>query len=145
MLEFDQRKTAARAWIKRAQREGWRPARPVVIFGLFATALAIGQTFCTAHILTGGGAAAGLAGFAVFAICRAGLIYAADRAGFAAGAAARRRLRTDILTRLLHARPVLARARHSAELASIAVDRIEALDGFFARFIPVSVLALLMA
>jgi ATP-binding cassette, subfamily C, bacterial CydD len=76
------------------------------------------------------------------ALLRAGLGYAADRSGFAAGAAARRRLRADTMTRLSLARPMLARARHSAELAAIVVDRIEALDGLFARFIPATTLAL---
>ena len=61
------------------------------------------------------------------AVLRAAAGYAADRAGFAAGAAARRRLRTDTLTRLARARPELSRSRHSAELAAVVVDRIEAL------------------
>ncbi len=45
------------------------------------------------------------------------------------------------MTRLLRARPILARSRHSAELTSVVVDRIEALDGLFARFIPATVMA----
>jgi len=140
-MDVDEGKAAARAWVKREQRAGRRPARPVMTLGLLGTVLAIGQAFCAASVLTGTALAASLAGFAVLALLRAGAGYAADRASFAAGAAARRRLRTDTLTRLLHARPTLARARHSAELASIVVDRIEALDGLFARFIPAATLA----
>jgi ATP-binding cassette subfamily C protein CydD len=46
------------------------------------------------------------------------------------------------MSRLLAAGPSLLRREHSAALATTAVDRIEALDGFFARWIPVSVLAI---
>jgi ATP-binding cassette subfamily C protein CydD len=141
MPDTDTAKATARAWVKREQRAGRRPARPVIVLGLFGTILAIVQAFCAACVLTGSAVAASLAGFAAAGLLRAGLGYAADRAGFAAGAAARRRLRTDIVTRLARARPLLARARHSAELAAIVVDRIEALDGLFARFIPATWLA----
>ncbi|NVN13909.1 ABC transporter transmembrane domain-containing protein, partial [Nguyenibacter vanlangensis] len=34
----------------------------------------------------------------------------------------------------------LLRRQHSAELTALAVDRIEALDGFFARWVPASIL-----
>ncbi len=142
MSDTDQARTAARAWVKRQQRAGLRPARPVILLGLLGSLLAIVQAFCAASVLTGGTIAPALLGFATAALVRAALGYLADRAGFSAGAAARRRLRNDTMARLLHARPVLARARHSAELAAIVVDRIEALDGLFGRFIPAAVLAL---
>jgi ATP-binding cassette subfamily C protein CydD len=141
MSDVDRAKAAARAWVKREQRAGRRPARPVIVLGLLGAILAIGQAFCAASVLTGVAIPLSLAGFAVAALLRAGIGYAADRAGFAAGAAARRRLRTDTVTRLARGRPTLSHARHSAELATIVVDRIEALDGLFARFIPATVLA----
>src|SRR6202021_1872107 len=74
-------------------------------------------------------------------LLRATLAVAADRAAFGAGAAARRRLRTDALSRLLHAGPAQLRTQHSGELTSVVVDRIEALDGLFARWLPASTLA----
>ncbi len=120
---------------------GSRQARPVVAFGLLSAALAIGQAFCAAAVLTGHAIPRALLGFALCALARAGLVYAADLAGFAAGAAARRRLRADTMTRLTGSRPTLARSRHSAELTEIAIDHIEQLDGYFARYIPVSALA----
>ncbi len=109
--------------------------------GVVGTALTICQAFCAASVLIGASVAWALAGFAIAAVARAGIGYFADQAAFAAGATARRRLRTDILTRLARARPTLAHTRHSAELASVVVDRIEALDGLFARFIPATTLA----
>ncbi len=141
MSDVDKAKAAARAWVKREQRAGRRPARPVIVMGLLGTILAICQAFCAASVLTGKAVVLSLAGFAIAALLRAGSGYAADRAAFTAGAAARRRLRTDIVTRLARARPTLAHARHSAELAAVVVDRIEALDGLFARFIPATALA----
>lgn len=141
MSDVDKAKAAARAWVKREQRAGRRPARPVIVMGLLGTILAICQAFCAASVLTGKAVVLSLAGFAIAALLRAGTGYAAERAAFSAGAAARRRLRTDIVTRLARARPTLAHARHSAELAAVVVDRIEALDGLFARFIPATALA----
>jgi ATP-binding cassette, subfamily C, bacterial CydD len=141
MSNVDEVKTAARAWVKRQLREGRRPARRVIVLTLPGTLLAIVQAFCAASVLTGSAIAASLTGFAVAAFLRVGLGYFADRASFAAGAEARRRLRTDTVTRLALARPTLSRARHSAELAAIVVDRIEALDGLFARFIPATTIA----
>jgi ATP-binding cassette, subfamily C, bacterial CydD len=136
MPDVDETTESARAWIRREQRAGRKPARPVIIFGVLGVFCAIVQAFCAANVLTGHDIVPSLAGFAALAFARAAFGYAADRAGFAAGAAARRRLRTDILTRLVRARPSLTRARHSAELTAVVVDRIEALEGLFARYIP---------
>jgi ATP-binding cassette subfamily C protein CydD len=83
-----------------------------------------------------------LAAFAVLALLRAGLAVAADRAAFSAGAAARRRLRTDALSRLMHAGPSQLRVQHTGELTATVVDRIEAVDGLFSRWLPASMLAI---
>ena len=142
MPESPSHKTATGAWLRREQRAGLRHARPVIALTLTGTVLAIAQMLCAAALLTGHAWALNLTAFALLALIRAGLGYAAERASFTAGATARRRLRADIMARLLHARPLLARTRHSAELATLAVDRIEALDGLFARFLPASALAI---
>ena len=142
MPESPSHKTATGAWLRREQRAGLRHARPVIALTLTGTVLAIAQMLCAAALLTGHAWALNLTAFALLALIRAGLGYAAERASFTAGATARRRLRADIMARLLHARPLLARTRHSAELATLAVVRIEALDGLFARFLPASALAI---
>jgi ATP-binding cassette subfamily C protein CydD len=149
MTNAENGKAAARAWLRREQQAGRRNARPVLLCGLVQTALAAGQAWCAAFLLAA--ALTGkpsptitlLAGFAVLALLRAGLTYASERAAFAAGASARRRLRTDALTRLLHAGPAMLRERHSGDLASIVVDRVEALDGLFARWVPALTLSVL--
>ena len=132
---------AARDWLKREQRAGWVMARPVVVLGLLSTVLGLGQALSAAAVLSLHTVPLALAGFALCALGRAAAGYASELSGFAAGAAARRRLRARVLTGLSWARPTLARARHSADLAAIAVDRIEQVDGYFSRYVPVSVLA----
>jgi len=73
---------------------------------------------------------------------RAGIGILAERSAFDAGAAARRRLRTDAMTRLLDAGPAASRRSHSAELAATLIDRIEALDGLFRSWLPAASLAI---
>lgn len=145
---------AAKAWLTQAGRLGRRAGLPVVLFGLSATGAAIGQAFCAASVLSAAltaredvGLASWaspelLAAFAILAVLRAVLSVLADRAAFTAGAAARRRLRSDVLSRLLRIGPSLLRRTHSVELTAIVVDRVEALDGLFARWLPASMLAL---
>jgi ATP-binding cassette subfamily C protein CydD len=141
-MDAKQGRAAARAWLRAEQRAGGRAARPVLAFSLVGTVLAIGQVYCVAFLLADavtrrpGPTAWLLGGFAVFALLRAGLAYASETAAFNAGAAARRRLRSDALTRLLHAGPAMLREKHSGDLASIVVDRVEALDGLYSRWIP---------
>jgi ATP-binding cassette subfamily C protein CydD len=143
---MDASKQAARIWLRQQTRLGRRGARPMVALGLAGTAAAIAQAGCAAGVLAAALAGTSpslplLGGFAGLALLRAALAVAAERAAFAAGATARRRLRTDALHRLLAAGPAILRGRHSGELTTVVVDRIEALEGLFARYIPASALA----
>src|SRR6202161_825182 len=147
MAQADPTKAAARSWLRREQRAGGRAAPPVLMFHVAGTVLAVGQAFAAASVLASafGGAgldASALAAFGVLAVLRAVLSYLTEKAAFAAGAAARRRLRSDALSRLLHAGPALLRGRHSGDLATIVVDKIEALDGLFSRYVPAATFAM---
>jgi len=147
MAETENGKRAARAWTREQTQLGARAARPVILYGLLGTLLAVGQAWCMAEVLATalaghGLAATPLAGFAAIALARAELGYFSELAATDAGAAARRRLRSDALTRLLHAGPSLLRSHHSGDLAAIVVDRIEALDGLFSRWVPAAKLAI---
>ena len=147
MAQVDPNKAAARSWLRQEQRLGSRAARPVLLWHLLGLLAAIGQACAAATILaaafTGSIPRTGaLAAFVVLALLRAGLAYLTEQAAFAAGAAARRRLRTDALSRLLHAGPALLRTHHSGDLATIVVDKIEALDGLFARYVPAATFAI---
>ncbi len=142
-----QGKTASSAWLRGEQRAGNRAARPVVLCGLLGTVMAVGQAWCVALLLAAAltarvsRLALPLGGFAALAVLRAAVGVLADRAAFNAGAAARRRLRTDALSRLLHAGPKQLRSQHTGELTATVVDRIEALDGLFSRWLPAATLA----
>lgn len=145
---MDESKPTIEAWLRRAGAEGRRAALPVVALTLLAIALAIAQAWCAAIVLqtalTGGGTQLlPLAGFAALALARAGVGLVSESAAVRAGAAGRRRVRDDAMARLLAAGPAVLRARHSAELAAAAVDRVEALDGLFARWLPAAMLAVL--
>jgi ATP-binding cassette subfamily C protein CydD len=140
-------RTAARSWTREQTRQGRRAALPAIGLSLVATACGVAQAFCVALVLAA--ALRGtipsllpLAGFALLGLARAGLLLLVEHAAFDAGASARRRLRTDTLSRLLAAGPALLRRQHSADLAAIAVDRVEALDGLFARWVPAATLAI---
>lgn len=129
-------------------RNGSRGARLALGLGVAGVVLAVAQAFCSASVLTAALSASAriatwpLLAFVALVVARAGLGYAAEVAASDAGAAARRRLRTDILNRLLQAGPAMLRARHSGDLATIVVDRIEALDGLYSRWVTAAVLAI---
>lgn len=146
--EQDSTKPASRRWVREQTKLGQRAARPAVALGLAMVAVAIAQVWCIARALSSILAGHGvplkpLVAFGALAVVRAGLMWFSEQAAMQAGAAGRRRLRTDAFTRMLQAGPALLREQHSGELASIAVDSVEALDGLFGRWIPASKLAVL--
>lgn len=146
--ETNDGRAAAKAWLRQQTRLGTRASRPVLLLGLVGTLFATGQAYCAGFVLANGLRRGVhqipwilLGGFLALALLRAGVAFLAERIAFDAGATARRRLRSDALARLLHAGPALLREQHSGELAATVVDRVEALDGLFARWIPASSLA----
>jgi ATP-binding cassette subfamily C protein CydD len=148
MRPDEERKAGSRAWLRGEQRAGYRAARPMVALGLLGIAMAVGQSWCAASLLAGaltnrpGSVLPLLVGFAALALIRAGVVAVNDRALFNLGAVARRRLRTDTLSRLLAAGPALLRTQHTGELTTTVVERIEALDGLYSRWLPASMLAI---
>ena len=146
---MNQRIQVGRQWLRAETTAGRRAARPAVLLGTAGIVLAVAQAWCVAAIL---GAALtrqapaaewAVAGFAAASVLRAATMLLADRRAAAAGAAARQRLRRDVLGRLLAAGPAVLRGQHSAALATTVVDRIDALDGFFSRWLPAASLAII--
>ena len=143
--------TTTRAWLKAQARIGRHTGRPILLLGMAGVLLALGQALCASIVLAaalGGMGEPGtalpieaLAGFTLLALLRAWLQFISERAAFTAGAAARQRLRQDALSRLLAAGPALLRRFHSAELAGVVIDKIEAMDGYFAKYAPAAMLA----
>ncbi len=137
---------AGAAWLRDLARGGRHAARPAVALGLVMTIAACLQAWCLAQLL-----AAALAGafagwgwvlkFAGLAIYRAGLGWLQEQRSFEAGASARRSLRSDLFARVLAAGPAVLRRGPALDLATLAIDRIEGLDGLFSRWLPSATLA----
>ncbi|MCP1231678.1 thiol reductant ABC exporter subunit CydD [Acetobacter indonesiensis] len=145
-------KVAIRGWTRTQSRLGRRAARPVVIFNILSSLLGVGQAWCIASILGYAltdlhaivashsiSLVVPLVGFLLLALLRAGMMALGDTASAKAGIDARRRLRGNVLASILTGGPALLRQSHSGALTNTAVDRVEALDGFFGRWIPASI------
>ena len=139
---------AGKQWLKTETRRARRMARPVVMLGVLGTALGILQAASVATIL--GRALAtrsmpeawAVAAFCFAALGRAAAAVAAERLAAGAAVGSRQRLRREIMGRLLAAGPSVLRLEHSAALTSTVVDRVDALDGFYARWLPAASLAI---
>jgi ATP-binding cassette subfamily C protein CydD len=138
-------------WIKSEQRLGFAAARWAMTLGAVQSLAAIFQAACAAallaamlHVWQGAeGILLTMLGFCAAVLLRAYVQLLSEREGFELGAAARRRLRGSVLSTLLALGPAGLRGRHSAELAATAVDRVEAMDGFHARWIPATAQAVI--
>ncbi|MFC4168498.1 thiol reductant ABC exporter subunit CydD [Teichococcus aestuarii] len=134
----------ARALLSATARAGRaRLARPILL-GLASIACGIAQAWLIATVLAallghGDGGWAELAGAASLALLATGLTVAQERAQADAGASARAGLRRRAGAGLLRAGP--ADERPVGERAALVVDRIEALDGYFSRWLPAAALA----
>lgn len=140
------RDVAARALLRREARALRPRLLPAVLLGLGVVLAGIGGAWLVARLvaaLLGHGAAGGmdLAAAAALAILGAVLALAQERAQLALGEAARGRLRQAAFARLLAAGP--ADSRGVGDKATLVVDQVEALDGYFARWLPAMALALL--
>ena len=142
---------ATKPWIKSEQKLGFRAARLSLLFGAAGIICGVIQAGAAARLLAAlmhmqrGGLAAwgGAFVFVLAVLARAGLQLRNERGNFELGAAARRRLRGQVLSALLALGPAGLRGRHSAELAATAVDRVEAMEGFHARWVPATGLAII--
>jgi ATP-binding cassette subfamily C protein CydD len=136
---------AARALLRRESRALRRQVLLPILLGLAALVVAIAGAWLVARLLAAllGHPGAGwpeLAAAVALALLGAGLALAQERAQLAAGEAARARLRDAAFARLLETGP--SDQAGVGERASLVVDRVEALDGYFARWIPAAALAM---
>lgn len=135
-------KTIAKAWVKAQGRASRSRTSVVVVLGLLSTLLGILQAWALARTLASvltrdtdsTGPAIGV--FLLTCVLRVILSTVQDMMAASAGIHARRRLRREVLERIIGEGPALLRRHHSAAIAATLVDRIEALDGYFARCLP---------
>ena len=69
-------------------------------------------------------------------LLRAGLSWASERVAFAASAVVRQEVRNDLFQRLLDAGPLRLRGDRAGEVATVIVDGVEALEGYYSRYLP---------
>jgi ATP-binding cassette subfamily C protein CydD len=134
------------AWLKRQVRaQGGRAALPIAL-GLAGILCQVAFVFLIARLLAtilgfAGGGFGELAAAGALALLSAGLSMAQEVAQQAAGERARASIRAALFTRLMELGP--GDPRGTGEKASLLVDRVEALDGFFSRWVPAAALAIL--
>jgi ATP-binding cassette subfamily C protein CydD len=78
----------------------------------------------------------GILGIAGLMLLRACIAWAGERAGADASERIKRHVRQSLFQRLVQKGPHRSRGKASGELASAVVDQVEALDGFFAKYLP---------
>ena len=69
-------------------------------------------------------------------LARAGLSWVSERVAFAASATIRLEVRNDLFQRLLDAGPVRLKGDRAGEVATVIVDGVEALEGYYSRYLP---------
>jgi ATP-binding cassette subfamily C protein CydD len=136
----------AAALLKREARSERARLLSPILLGLGIAACGVAQALLVARLLATllGRAEAGwgeLAAAAVLALLMAGLAIAQERAQVAVGEDAKARLRAAAFAQLLAAGPQDERA--VGEKSTLVVERIEALEGYFARWLPAAALAML--
>ncbi|GBQ89725.1 transport ATP-binding protein CydD [Acetobacter nitrogenifigens DSM 23921 = NBRC 105050] len=151
-----QTKEATRTWVRAQARRGLRAARPSIALGVFSGLAGAAQMWCAAWLLGQALTAAetseapamsassdvwrALIAFAALGALRIAVGIGGETLAARASARARTRLRGEVLGAITEGGPALLRQTHSGALAALVVDRIEALDGYFARWAPASVL-----
>ncbi|KDB75674.1 ATP-binding/permease protein CydD family protein, partial [Bordetella bronchiseptica CA90 BB1334] len=80
--------------------------------------------------------ATSIVAIAALMLARAALAWLGERAGAAAAERIKRQVREALFARLLALGPQWSRQRASGELASAMVEQVEALDAFFAKYLP---------
>ncbi len=83
-------------------------------------------------------------GIAGLMLLRACITWAGERAGADAAERIKRHVRQSLFRRLVRKGPYWSRGQASGELASAVVDQVEALDGFFAKYLPAMAAAALL-
>jgi len=137
---------------RRLLRHG-RASRPFlvasVLIGLATAGTVIAQAgvlaAAVAAVFLGGAGLAGIGGhlatLAALVLARALLAHAQEVAGARASAAVKSQLRTALLRRVTELGPAWLAGRSTGELAQLATRGVDALDPYFARYLPQLVLS----
>jgi ATP-binding cassette subfamily C protein CydD len=149
---LDDKAVSERAWLKRLGKSGGSALRIACLLPLISGGLLVGQAYLLAHILdlaiTHAASIETLAPLTFGLLCliaiRIVLNLASETAGIAASERIKTALRTELFGSLMRHRPDWKATRSSGALSAVIVDQTEALDGYFARFLPAMIQAALL-
>lgn len=138
-----------RAELAGLRRHGGIALATAIALPLAAGLVLVGQAFLLSRVLgdaiSGGrplvDLAPDIAVFAVLLLLRMTLVFLGECAAARASERIKRRLRDALTARLIDKQPDWVHARPSGALAGSIVDQVEALDGFFSRFLPATIQA----
>ena len=139
-------------WLKSRGRPVRKRLALTVALGELAGILLLGQTAFLVEI--GNGAifrhsslaslAPDFAGILAVVALRAVVTWASRGAAFSCASEVKQSMRADLVSRLEEIGPIALADMHAGELATTAVDGVEAIDGYFSRYLPQRAVASLL-
>jgi ATP-binding cassette, subfamily C, bacterial CydD len=136
-----ERSRTARGAICRTVLLGWASGCLLIAQAFFLSRIIHGVVIeaCPREALTGW-----FAGLAAAILLRAVAGWWRETSGFAAGARVRAAVRMELLGRLAARGPAFTRQERTGALASVLVEQVEGLQGFYALYLPQLVLVILL-
>ena len=140
------------AWLKSNRSAVRRPVTLTIGLGLAGGVLLIVQASVLARLANAvifqGAAMSALlglvTGLAALVAVRAGLVYIAQQTAFAAGRVIKTEIRARLVARLAERGIVWQRSQATGDLVNTLTDGVEALEAYYARYLPQSALAALV-
>lgn len=133
-----------KSWSRQQNRDNRKEIYSLALLGFLNILLALGQAYSLARLLAGfllqktEMLLTPLYLFILISFLRILLGYFQEITSLSLGISARKKCRHALLQKIHEIGPSLLRHYHSAALAEILVDKLESLEGYFARFIPAS-------
>jgi len=136
-------------WLKARGRVGRRAMGLAILVPLLGACLTVAQAYLLATILhraivdqvASASQATAILGLLGLVALRAVLAWIGEAAGIRAAEDIKQAIRKDLFAALMRRGPDWMRQRASGELASQILDQVEALDGYFSRFVPAMIAA----
>ncbi|WP_320188945.1 thiol reductant ABC exporter subunit CydD [Agrobacterium rosae] len=142
-------KEAGSQTLSALRHNGGKAIHIAMAMPLFSGMLLVGQVFLLSSILDAAIVAGrplaslwpSIAALATLLVMRAGLGFIGDYAGALGSELIKKTLRDNLVAHLLVQRSDWVHVRASGALAGTVVDQVEALDGYFSRFLPATIQA----
>lgn len=147
-------KVQIKNWTKQQTKIGKKAIFPLVILGVMSSFIAVAVACCVAQILgillvpsllasLGFDPSILLISFIILFIIKGMIIYSEDLLTAKIGLKARHRLRNDFISQIMQIGPSILYRQSGGGLATLIVDQVESLDGYFSRWLPASILWML--